>query len=140
LKVVKKFRTLLNGLQDVVVVTTCWDEVYHDEEALQEAEWNEESLMESERLLKELRDAGARFIRSGYFQDGFPHGSDEGMYLSPATIMGWLLGLERSHLEIDSGEKIIEDKPIQEIVPGLVIEKESQCPEFPTQREEYQVR
>ncbi|KAJ2923929.1 hypothetical protein H1R20_g13168, partial [Candolleomyces eurysporus] len=111
-----------NGqLKTVVVVTTRWNEACYSEEGLEEAEQLEVSLMESEGLLKDLKDAGARFLRAGHFSKEIPQPTGA-QYQSPVAVVETLLGLEPVYLQIQ--EEMARGKPIQETAAGLVLEKE----------------
>ncbi|KAJ2937009.1 hypothetical protein H1R20_g115, partial [Candolleomyces eurysporus] len=102
-------------LKNVVVATTRWDESCYDGEALQVAEESEQSLVESLGLLKDLSDAGVRFLRTGHFDDNVPQPSGD-LYQSPLTIVEQLLGLEPEGM--DNQEHAGEEKAIQEHDPG----------------------
>ncbi|KAJ2921619.1 hypothetical protein H1R20_g15477, partial [Candolleomyces eurysporus] len=94
-KMMRMFKTLCGDdqLKNVVVVTTRWDESYYDEEALREAEAAEQLLLESPGFLRDLNDAGVRFLRTGHFDDNAPQPPRD-KYPSPPTIVEQLLGLE----------------------------------------------
>ncbi|RXW14953.1 hypothetical protein EST38_g10903, partial [Candolleomyces aberdarensis] len=108
-------------LKNVVVVTTRWDEACYSGEGLEEAEQSEVSLMESEGLLKDLKVAGARFLRAGHFSKETPQPAGA-QYQSPVAVVESLLGLEPVYLQIQ--EEMARGKPIQETAAGLVLEKE----------------
>ncbi|KAJ2921622.1 hypothetical protein H1R20_g15475, partial [Candolleomyces eurysporus] len=110
-----------NGqLKTVVVVTTRWNEACYSEEGLEEAEQLEVSLMESEGLLKDLKDAGARFLRAGHFSKETPQPAGA-QYQSHVAVVETLLGLEPVYLQI---QETARGKPIQETAVGSVLEKE----------------
>ena len=110
-------------LSNVVVVTTRWDEVCHDEDAVNEAQNSETCLMEAEGLLKELNDAGVPFLRSGHFG---PQAVDpsvqppEERYSTPSAVVHSLLGLEPVYLKIQ--EQMGQGKSIRETDAGMVLE------------------
>ena len=108
-------------LKNVVVVTTRWDEACYSEQGLVEAEAAENSLMDSEGLLKELSVAGVPFLRAGHFNEETPQPAGD-QYQSPVAVVERLLGLEPVYLQIQ--EEMAEGKPIQETAAGLVLAKE----------------
>jgi hypothetical protein len=108
-------------MKNVVVVTTRWDEACYSEEALAEAEELENSLMKPEGLLKELNDAGVRFLRAGHFSEETPQPAGA-QYQSPVAVVESLLGLEPVYLQIQ--EEMAAGKAIQETAAGLVLERE----------------
>ncbi|RXW18478.1 hypothetical protein EST38_g7374 [Candolleomyces aberdarensis] len=86
-----------NELSNTVVVTTHWDQVYFDQYKLQEAEENER-LLRSDGYPKLFQDAGARFLRTGHFNNDVPQRL-EIRYQSPAAVVESLLDLELNRLE-----------------------------------------
>ncbi|RXW18002.1 hypothetical protein EST38_g7862 [Candolleomyces aberdarensis] len=112
-KFMRTFKRLCgDGLKNVVVVTTRWDESCDDEEALHEAETAEQSLLESPGFLKDLSDAGVQFFRTGHFGGSVPQPSRD-QYQPPSTIVERLLGLQTDGA--DNQERYaVEGETIQE--------------------------
>ncbi|KAJ2934748.1 hypothetical protein H1R20_g2336, partial [Candolleomyces eurysporus] len=122
-KNMKMFKRLCGegGIRNVVVATTFWDRVSHKRRALQDAETDEEDLMESEGYLKELNDAGVPFVRTGQFDSSAPQPPGE-QYQTPLSIVERLLGLEPVYLQFQN--QMAEGKTIRETDAGLVIEEQ----------------
>ncbi|KAJ2912019.1 hypothetical protein MD484_g8395, partial [Candolleomyces efflorescens] len=91
-KLMRKLKSFCNGqLNNVVVVTTRWDEQQNDETKTSEEAFD--ALLASNEFLNELMDAGVTFLRTGHFDEAIPQPpGDE--YLSPLAIVKRLLGLE----------------------------------------------
>ncbi|KAJ2928558.1 hypothetical protein H1R20_g8566, partial [Candolleomyces eurysporus] len=136
-KFMRMFKRLCGNdqLNNVVVVTTRWDESCYDGETLQEAKDSEQSLVESPGFLKDLSNAGVRFLRTGHFDDEAPQPRGD-HYQSPLTIVEQLLGLEPD--EVHDQWHAVESKAIQDDAGPLALEDNLEASS--TQRSPWEIR
>ncbi|KAJ2913349.1 hypothetical protein MD484_g7065, partial [Candolleomyces efflorescens] len=98
-KMMRQLRNLCSNdhLSNLVVVTTWWDEYFADDAQGQISEEDTlepvREVLQLNKFLNELNDAGVRFFRTGHFNGQVP-GPLENQFSSPLAIVEQLLGLE----------------------------------------------